>query len=260
MLGKKCLLFYNPRMISAATLVPCIAIVLCASLVQGAAAFGSALVAMPFLAMIMPARDAVALSLMMGVILNLMTIGDERRSIAWRQIAVLLPALAIGIGAGTLILKSIDGPAFKMLLSLVFLTMTLAMLASSSLKVKPGPVTAQAAGAISGLLTGSTSMGGPPLVLYLTGRGLAKSALKGTLAALFLLGNLFALASLLGAHVVAGGAAAVTLPLGAVMVPGYLAGRRLTSRLDSEVFRHLVLLVLALAALLEIGLSAAALV
>jgi hypothetical protein len=214
---------------------------------------------MPLLILIMPAREAVALSLLTGVVLNLMTIRDERSGIAWREIGLLMPASIAGIAAGALLLKSLDGPWFKIFLSLSFLAMAVVMLASRSLKVKPGTALNQIVGALSGLLMGSTSMGGPPIVLYFAGRGMNRAALKGTLAAFFLLGNLIALGALLAGRILEAGAATPALIMTLAMVPGYLAGRWLTARLNPTAFRRLVLVTIAAAGVLEASLGAAAL-
>src|SRR3989304_568258 len=67
------------------------AIILGASFIQGATAFGFALVAVPLLLLLMPAADAVALSLALGSLLNLFMVRIERSRIAWREIGWRVP-------------------------------------------------------------------------------------------------------------------------------------------------------------------------
>ena len=229
--------------------------VLSAAAVQGASAFGFALVAVPLMMLVMPAAEAVAISLVLGSLLNLLMIRDERSRIAWRELLPLLPAAALGTVAGAALLKSLDAAGFRVMLATAFLATTLLMLKKPSLAIRPGPALGLAAGAISGILNGATSMSGPPVVLYLTGRRLPKSSLRGTLAAFFILGNLAALAALAAGGLIGTAVAGRSALLAAAVVPGYLAGRRLTRRLDSDAFRRTVLLTMAATALAEIGLA-----
>ena len=235
------------------------AIILGASFIQGATAFGFALVAVPLLLLLMPAVDAVALSLALGSILNLFMVRIERSRIAWREIGWLMPAAAAGAVTGMFLLKSFDGPLFKAFIALAFLVMAVLMLTGRSWKAGPGQALRQSMGFLSGLLNGSTSMGGPPVVLYLTGRGLTKEKLRGTLAMFFLLGNLTALAAFVASGLINTELAGETVVLATAVIPGSLAGRALTSRLHPRSFRTMVLVSMALLAIMEIALNLASL-
>ncbi|MHB9112371.1 MAG: sulfite exporter TauE/SafE family protein [Thermoleophilia bacterium] len=231
------------------------AIILGASFIQGATAFGFALVAVPLLLLLMPAADAVALSLALGSLLNLFMVRIERSCIAWREIGWLMPAAAAGAVAGMFLLKSFNGPLFKAFIALAFLVMAVLMLTGRSWKAGPGQSLRQFIGFLSGLLNGATSMGGPPVVLYLTGRGLTKERLRGTLAMFFLMGNLAALAAFVASGLFDARLAVTTVVLAAAVIPGSLAGRALTSRLHPGSFRRLVLASMAVFAIMEIALN-----
>jgi hypothetical protein len=239
-----------------ATLIIAFFAVLTAAAVQGASAFGFALVAVPLLMLVMPASEAVATSLMLGSLLNLLMIRDERAQIAWRELLPLLPATAAGTLAGAALLTRLDGAGFRIMLAAAFLGVSLMMLSGRSLPVRPGRAFGWTAGLLSGALNGATSMGGPPVVLYLTGRRLPKSSLRGTLATFFILGNLAALAAFLAGGLISAPVASRALLLALAVIPGYFAGRFLTNRLDSDGFRKAVLLTMAATALVEIGLAA----
>lgn len=53
----------------------------------------------------------------------------------------------------------------------------------------PSPTKTAAAGLLSGVLSTSTGVGGPPLVFHLLARGLAPAAMRDDLAALWFLGG-----------------------------------------------------------------------
>ncbi|MHB8859740.1 MAG: sulfite exporter TauE/SafE family protein [Thermoleophilia bacterium] len=238
-------------------LLAAFAIVFGASLVQGAIGFGFALVAMPLFLLYMPAPEAVAISLTVGCFVNAFMIQVERRRVAWRELGAFMPVVTISAIAGVFFLRSLDGPGFEALIDFVFLAMSLMMLAGRSWKASSGLPLQQAVGAISGILIGATSMGGPPMVLYLTGRGLAKERLRGTLAVFFLWGDMVALAALTAGGLFNSGLAVRSMLPVAAVFPGILAGRLLTSRLDHRSFRILVLASMSLTAALGIVLNLA---
>ncbi|MHB0867057.1 MAG: sulfite exporter TauE/SafE family protein [Thermoleophilia bacterium] len=230
-------------------------IILSASLVQGATAFGFALISVPLLLLFMPTVETVTLSLVLASVLNMFMIRDEWQAIAWREVGLLLPGSAVGAALGMIFLKSFDGPSFKAIVAAAILMMALAMLRGRSWHAGSSLWLRQVIGTLSGILMGSTSMGGPPVVLYLAGRGMKKTTLRGTLALFFLLGNLFALAAFVIGGLFSFNYITRSLILLGALLPGYAAGRRLTARLDSDGFRKLVLVSMATIALAEIALN-----
>lgn len=227
------------------------AIILGASVVQGATAFGFALVAVPLLLLFLPATETIAISLTVGSVLNLMLIRIDRSSVDWREVLSFLPAIGAGAVAGMLLLKSLNSPRFSAVVGITILVMAIIMLAHRSWKAGPGQPLRQTVGIIAGLLFGATSMGGPPLVLYLTGRGLTKEGLRATLAVTFLMGNLLALAAFTAGGLFGTSLALRSLLLAVAVIPGGLAGRALTSSLNPLAFRTLVLVCMATLASIE---------
>jgi uncharacterized membrane protein YfcA len=102
------------------------------------------------------------------------------------------------------------------------------------------------AGVLSGVLRASTSMGGPPAVLYLLGREREMEEFRSTLLAFFLPSSLLAAIGL----AIAGRVTPEVLGISGVALPalalGLLAGVWLRARVNEALFRTLVLLVLVL--------------
>ncbi|MDX6569272.1 MAG: hypothetical protein QOH15_1850, partial [Gaiellales bacterium] len=103
------------------------------------------------------------------------------------------------------------------------------------------------AGFLAGLLTTSATVNGPPLVLFLAGRGATAPQMRGTLAAMFIVLDALTLVAL------AVGGALVLPPLAAVVALaisfplGLLAGFALADRMPEHVYaRSVTVLLLAL--------------
>jgi uncharacterized membrane protein YfcA len=111
-----------------------------------------------------------------------------------------------------------------------------------------GPIAEVLTGGVAGILSTSTGMNGPPVVLWLQQRGLAPDVFRGALAGFFLVSGTVSLAAFLASGVVTQPAvllAAVALP--AVLV-GHRIGARLAARIPVDRFRRLVLVLLVLTA------------
>jgi uncharacterized membrane protein YfcA len=93
-----------------------------------------------------------------------------------------------------------------------------------------------AAGFLSGVLTTSISVSGPPIVLWLEAHGIGPSEFRASLAASFLALNLIGWAMLIAAEGSPSVDADVVLPLLGVVVVGYSVGTLAFRRLGSERF------------------------
>jgi uncharacterized membrane protein YfcA len=222
-----------------------------AASVQSATGFGFALLLGPVLFAMLDPREALTALLLLGLVLNLLVLleGDARDRVRWREISPLLVAALPGLALGLVVLLLLPKPGLQVAVGV-------AVLAAVALQARRRPVAptgaslapACAVGLASGALTTSTSVSGPPLVLWLRARGLDPVEFRASLAAAFLGLNLAGAAVLL----VAGGAAAaapggVLLTLLAFVAAGHLAGRRAFRRLDRGTLSKAVLALAALA-------------
>jgi uncharacterized membrane protein YfcA len=119
----------------------------------------------------------------------------------------------------------------------------------------PGRLSATMAGFSAGVLTTSTTTNGPPLALWLGGRGLEPAVVRDTVSAAFLLLDFVGIGVVLA--VVGPSRAlseAVWLPaLVPVVVVGHLAGSWLFRRLPAHRYDQLLLLAVAAAGAVSIG-------
>ncbi len=119
----------------------------------------------------------------------------------------------------------------------------------------PGRTTAVLAGFSAGVLTTSTTTNGPPLALWLGGRGLPPSVVRDTVSAAFLFLDLVGIGVVLavvGPHRAL--AEAIWLPaLVPVVLVGHVAGSWVFRRLPAHRYDQLLLLAVAAAGAVSIG-------
>lgn len=217
-----------------------------AAFAQGVTGFGSALVAMPLLALVLEVRVAAALVTLLSLAVNLALLLPVRRELPWRLVAPLLAGSLAGIPVGVVFLAGANPRIARAGLGAALVVASAAMLAVRRLKVGPGTGPALAAGALAGLLGGAFIINGPVAVLYATARGWGKRQSHAALQLFFFASGL-AIAVL---HCAAGItnrpvllAALVGLPF---LAAGSVAGWAVHRRIDEA--RYQVILRLSLLA------------
>ncbi|MDP1846807.1 MAG: sulfite exporter TauE/SafE family protein [Solirubrobacteraceae bacterium] len=215
---------------------------------QSATGFGFSLVAAPMLFALLGPREAVSAGVLLGLLLNGLTLATERRrpevlGDAWRLVAWSVPGLVLG----ALALRELPERPLSALVGLAVLAGLAVRLRGSKVAVRLRAWHAPAAGATSGALATANSVSGPPLAFYLLGRGATPAAMRDTLAAVFIAQSLLALPVLLLSATFRVPAAVWALL--AAALAGQLAGRRAFAWLRGERHEHAVLAVLVLSAL-----------
>jgi uncharacterized membrane protein YfcA len=235
------------------TLLALVAAVTVAAAVQTVSGFGFALVAAPALVALTDPLTAVSTLGVLGVIVSIVTLaaGRRRPKIDRRESAGLvawaLPALPLGAWLVTAVPEDAMRAAVGMLVLVALALRAAAPDVQSGRRVW----SRSAAGLVSGAMTTSTALNGPPLVLHLTGARLEPRAVRDTLAALFVVLGIAGLAALaLLSELRLPDDAAALLP---AVVAGGLVGHRVHDRMSDRARSRAITAVLVASALTAIG-------
>ena len=210
--------------------------------IQAATGFGFALVLSPALFAVLDPTEAVATLLALGLVLNVFVLIEDGGHADWRRIAPMLLAALPGLVAGLLLLQALSKEVLQ-------ISVGLAVIGAAGLQISarraangrahptelPGAA-GLAAGFLSGVLTTSISVSGPPIVLWLEAHGIGPSEFRASLAASFLALNLTGWVMLIASEGSPSVDAGVVLPLLGVVVVGYALGTLAFRRLDSTRF------------------------
>jgi uncharacterized protein len=112
---------------------------------------------------------------------------------------------------------------------------------------------ALAVGALSGFLSTSTSLNGPPVAFYLLARGLTKDQFRGNIAVFVFLATLSSIALLALGGAISAFMVALTLRLLPVLAVGVVVGFTLANRLSNRGFEIMVLGFLTVVGLLGVA-------
>jgi uncharacterized protein len=227
------------------------AIVGVAALAQGLSGFGFALISIPLLALVVPVKAAIVGGAVLGLVQSGLIVARDRRHVEWRSAAVLVTAALAGMPIGLLVITRVPEEPLQVVIAVTVLVFTGLLwrrvrLPTDSLRAEVG------VGFTSGILSTSTGMSGPPLVIALQARGIPPSAFRATLATVFVSGS--AISFLLfwsRGLVTADGVRVAAAGLPGVLV-GILIGELGFRRVDHERFRRIVLVLLVTSAVLAL--------
>jgi uncharacterized protein len=200
------------------------------ALVQSATGFGFALVLSPALFAVLDPYEAVTTMLLLGPPLNALVLRDSERGDA--QVRLLVPVLVAalpGLVLGALALSVLSKPVLQLAVGAAVVAAAVWQLHHRARRGGPragGRAAAWAAGVVSGALTTSISVSGPPIVLWLEAQGMRPGPFRATLAASFLALNVVGGVVV----VVAGGTGAVRLDVVAALLALSLVGHVLGAR------------------------------
>jgi uncharacterized protein len=223
---------------------------LAGSFVQSTTGFGFALVLSPALFAVMDPVEAVMALLVLGFVLSLLVLFERGRPqhVDWRSLVPMLLAALPGLAVGAVALTRLSQQVLQVAVGVAVIGVA-AWQMRSRLRVRTHePVSRGAglgAGFLSGALTTSINVSGPPVVLWLEARGVSPEEFRASLAATFLALDVAGGALILAAEGSDSFDAGTVGPLLAIVIVGYALGALAFRRLNRERFYKLVLLLVA---------------
>lgn len=222
-----------------------------ASYAQAVSGFGFALIASPLIATLVGPRAAVVGGAVVATLQSLYVIHRARAAIHWHAVALITGASSLGMPLGLLMFTHLSRAGLTAAIGV--LVLGFAGLLWRGWRIPDTNLSEAVAGIVSGILATSTGTSGPPIVITFHGRGLEPNAFRASLAGVFTVQGLVAIA-LFGAtgkfdadvwRVIAVGAHA--------MAAGWLAGNRTFARIDPKRFRTIVLGMLVVSGLVAVA-------
>lgn len=157
-----------------------------AGLVQGLTGFGSLLVALPLMGLLIDIKIVVPLILMLGFPLNLTILSQLMKYVDHKKwIPMILTALP-GIFVGTWILTIADSRYLEILVGCVVVLTSSFLMLNNRQKKQLNRAWAYTAGFIAGFLGGSIGAVGPPVIIYTSFQPWDKQQIKATMVFFFI--------------------------------------------------------------------------
>ncbi len=227
-------------------------VILVAMFLRTVTGFGSALIAIPLLALLYSAKFAIPFIMLYECLIDLMILGKDSLKMkselkdAWP----LLISGLIGVPLGTEVLIHSNEWLLKILMGIALVFFSILMLFNWSLKLKRDKTVSAASGLLGGFLCGSIGMPGPPMALLLSSQGFEKAAFRRLMVIFLTVIDFstffyFILIGLIDFEMLM-----QSLKLLPALIIGFLAGRSAFGRIDETNFRRLTLTITLIAGII----------
>ena len=239
------------------TVATTVAIMFMAAVIFSHTSFGFGLVSVPLLTIVFGPKEAIVVTLIVSTILMIPLLYGVRHQIQVSRAMPLLLGSLIGLPLGLLILHRVEASIIGLFTGSVVIVASLALFFWPPIQLqRPHLAIALLAGVASGFLKTSTSMSGPPLVLYNLSVAGGVSLFRATLLAVFLPTSIITLVALIILDLITIDVLIIaTISLPAIAL-GAVAGSALRKRTPHRSFRSIALAILiasAISALISIS-------
>jgi len=213
---------------------------------------GIGILAVPLMVSVFPAKQSVGALLPLLICGDLFAVAYYRKSAQWDRLWELFPCVMIGVILGALALKFMAGAVFKPFLGgliLVLLGVELLRQRMGWQNVPNQKWFVITIGALAGFATTVGNVAGPIMNIYLISKGLYRDHFMGTAAWYFFIFNCAKVPLYIGLGMMTADTVRFDLAMIPLVVVSALMGRWVLGRISQTVFKRVVLVLAAVAAL-----------
>jgi len=160
--------------------------VLFAAFVRGLSGFGFALVLAPLLLLILNPIAVVITNLFLGMFGNILVLFRSLRDVNLKRILPIILSSLVGIPLGIWIISVASPSTMKVIIGAVIICFAIPTAMGFHVSFSNERVGCSLAGFLSGILASSTSLAGPPVVLFMHGQNWTKETIHSGLAVHFM--------------------------------------------------------------------------
>ena len=225
-------------------------IIFLAAIVRGFSGFGFSLLSITALSLIYTPAEIVPSIFMLELAASANLLPSVWKDIHWKSLGPLTLGCLVATPVGVYFLAHLPAAPMQMALAIFVLVATALLWRGFALKSMPGPVASTVVGAASGLSNGAFGIGGPPVILFYFASPAGNIAGRASMVAFFIATDVIGLVNQSTQGLVTMATfwrAAVYLP---ALLAGVWVGVRSFKSVDAELFRKIVLIVLAVLAVL----------
>lgn len=210
--------------------------------VQGATGFAFAMITVPPIFMVMPPQLATPVLVIMSLMNSSYLFARYRTHVTYSAVIPLIVGGGLGVPFGIYFLERVDGPVLKIFIGIFLVMFAAALLMGWQRPIKNQMLASLPVGFVSGLLNGSTSLSGPPVIIFLANQGIQKDRFRANMVTYFMLVNALSIIMLF----VAGMMTREVIEISAIVTPALicstLLGARAADRVSDEGFRKFAML------------------
>ncbi|WP_432665846.1 sulfite exporter TauE/SafE family protein [Wukongibacter baidiensis] len=214
-------------------------VILCSGIIQGATSFGFSLLALPILGAFIPLKMIVPMLVIYSLIMNSIILYKIREHVKLKRMTLLIVSAVIATPIGANMLINLNETFLKIGVGVIVTISALSFYFGYKFKIKNEKIAYIPVGFMSGLLNGSVSLSGPPVILFLANQDVEKQVFRATLTAYFWLLNIMTLITFIYKKLIDVEVLRITGYLLPALIIGVLIGIKLGNKIKEETFKKL---------------------
>ena len=215
-------------------------IVFIASIIRGFNGFGFSATCISGFSFILPAIEIVPIILILEVFISVFMIPYIWNKIDWNFVFKLLIGIALGSPIGLYLLKYLSPETTHLSVCLIIIFFSILLMRGYTNKSINNDQSKIFTGVISGALNGLTTLGGMPVALFLLITSIQPAIIRGSLAALFFLTDVYAFILSFFAGIVDMTTIYRTIPLIIILPIGVFIGNKFFIKSKEQLYRKVV--------------------
>jgi uncharacterized protein len=230
-------------------------IVFIASIIRGFNGFGFSAICISGFSFILPAIEIVPIILALEVVISIFMVPYIWNKIDWRFVFKILLGITIGSPIGLYLLKYLNPQTTHLSVCLLIIFFSILLMKGFSNQKINNNYGKFFTGIVSGTLNGLTTLGGMPVALFLLITSIQPAVIRGSLAALFFLTDIYAFILSFFSGIVDMTTIYRVIPLIIILPIGVFIGNKFFVKSKEETYRKVIfyfLIIISITGILRI--------
>ncbi|WP_372751457.1 sulfite exporter TauE/SafE family protein [Labilibaculum sp.] len=227
--------------ISIIQIVLCGIVILSAAFIKGMTGFGFALLAVPFLSLIFPMQILVPAMSLFNLVSSLVILLKLQEKIKAYYFIPMFVASLGGIPLGVYALEYVSSDTLRLITGILVILFSVQMLGKIKLAKHFLNFPIVFAGFVSGILSSSISVGGPPLVIAMNRKGYPKDKFRGVFAWFGTFSSFFTTVAFLMKGMIEMQSVNLSLFCLPILFFGSHVGAKFSGKIEPDKFRKIVI-------------------
>ncbi len=211
-----------------------------ASIIRGFNGFGFSATCISGFSFILPAIEIVPIILLLEVLISIFMVPYIWNKIDWKFVFKILIGIIIGSPIGLYLLKYLSSEITHLSICLIVIFFSILLIKGYANQKINNNSSKIFTGIVSGTLNGLTTLGGMPVALFLLATSIQPAIIRGSLAALFFLTDIYAFTLSFFAGIVDMTTIYRTLPLIIILPIGVYIGDNFFVKSEEETYKKVV--------------------
>ena len=211
-----------------------------ASIIRGFNGFGFSAICISGFSFILPAIEIVPIILALEVIISIFMVPYIWNKIDWKFVFKILSGIIMGSPIGLYLLKHLNPETTHLSVCLLIIFFSILLMKGYSNQTINNNYGKIFTGIVSGILNGLTTLGGMPVALFLLITSIQPAVIRGSLAALFFLTDIYAFILSFFAGIIDITTIYRVVPLTIILPIGVFIGNKFFVKSKEETYRKVV--------------------